>query len=103
AGAVARTGYHPIRKVRLSTYRGRIVEADVVGPDGQPGIGLSRSVLDDLLVQRARAAGAAVLERTRVGGPIVRDGRVVGLSARGGDGGPLEVRAAVVVAADGRH
>jgi flavin-dependent dehydrogenase len=32
------------------------------GPDGRPGIGLSRSVLDDLLVRRARAAGAEVFE-----------------------------------------
>lgn len=102
-GAVVRTGYHPIRTVRLSTPRGRILEADVVGPDGRPGIGLSRSVLDDLLVRRARAAGAEVLEGTRVGGPVVRDGRVVGLTARGGHGGPFEVRATVVVAADGRH
>src|SRR3954470_2980290 len=43
ADEVARTGYHPIRRVRISTPRGRVLEADVVGPDGLPGIGLSRS------------------------------------------------------------
>jgi flavin-dependent dehydrogenase len=103
ADAVTRTGYHPIRRVRLSTPRGRILEADVVGPDGLPGIGLSRSTLDDLLVRRARAAGAEVFEASRVGGPIVHEGRVVGLSARHPAAGPFEVRAGVVVAADGRH
>jgi menaquinone-9 beta-reductase len=103
AAAVEQAGYHPIRRVRLSSPRGRVLEADVVGPDGRPGIGLSRSVLDDLLVRRARAAGAEVFERSRVGGPIVRCGRVVGLTARGASGGPVEVRATVVVAADGRH
>jgi flavin-dependent dehydrogenase len=103
ADEVAQTGYHPIRRVRLTTPRGRVLEADVVGPDGRPGIGLSRSTLDDLLVRRARAAGAEVFESSRVGGPIVQDGRVVGLTARHPATGPFEVRARVVVAADGRH
>src|SRR5262249_37206462 len=102
AGEVARSGYHPIRRVRITTPRGRVVEAEVAGPDSPPGIGLSRSVLDDLIVRRARAAGAEVLERTRVNGPIVADGQVVGLSARNVDRGALEVRARVTVAANGR-
>src|SRR5947209_16451740 len=49
AGAVERSGYQPIRRVRLTTPRGRVVEANVAGPDDRPGIGLSRSFLDDLL------------------------------------------------------
>ena len=101
--AVAATGYQPIRLVRLSTPRGRVVEADVVGPDNLPGIGLSRSRLDALLVGRAVAAGAELFEGARGGGPILEDGRVVGLTARDASPTPFEVRAAVVVAADGRH
>jgi flavin-dependent dehydrogenase len=99
---VARSGYHPIGRVRITTPRGRVVEAEVAGPDSLPGIGLSRSVLDDLIVRRARAAGAEVLERTRVNGPIVANGQVVGLAARHPDRGALEVRARVTVAANGR-
>src|SRR3954469_11161786 len=57
AGAVARSGYQPILRVRLTTPRGRVLDAGFAGPDGLPGIGLGRSVLDDLLVQHARAAG----------------------------------------------
>jgi flavin-dependent dehydrogenase len=100
-GEVTRSGYHAIHLVRLSTPGGREVTADVAGPDGRPGIGLSRSFLDDLIVRRAREAGAEVFEGTRVGGPIVEEGRVVAVHARGA--GALEVRAGVTIAADGRH
>jgi len=102
ADEVARSGYHPIRRVRITTPRGRVVEAEVAGGDSLPGIGLSRSVLDDLIVHRARAAGAEVFERARAGGPIIADGRVVGLSARHSTLGAFEVRASVTIAANGR-
>ncbi len=100
ADAVRRSGYHAIRRVRISTPKGREVIAEVVGPDGLPGIGLSRSFLDDLIVRRARAAGVEVFERCRVVGPIVEGGRVVGVSAHSPDFS--EIRAKVTVAADGR-
>src|SRR4051812_518596 len=38
--AVARLGFHPIRRVRLTTLRGRQLQADVTGPDDRPGLGL---------------------------------------------------------------
>lgn len=100
--AVARSGYHPIRRLRLTTPRGRQLEADLTGPDGLPGIGLGRAFLDDLLVRHARAAGAEVIEGARVTGPILRDGRVAGVAVRH-EGHPLDVEAAVTVAAEGRH
>src|SRR4051794_28976598 len=102
ADAVARSGYHPIRRVRITTPRGRVVEAEVAGADGLPGIGLSRLVLDALFVHHARAAGAEVFERTRASGPIIVDGRVVGLSAKHPILGAFEVRASVTIAANGR-
>jgi len=103
AGDVERSGYHPIHFVRITTPSGREVVADVVGRDGRPGIGLSRSSLDDLLVRRAREAGAEVFEGARVGAPILEAGRAVGVEARDNQRGPFAVRARVVVAADGRH
>src|SRR3954471_14820978 len=51
ANEVAASGYHAIRLVRITTPRGSVVEAQVDGPDGLPGIGLSRSYLDDLVVR----------------------------------------------------
>lgn len=103
SGAIARAGYQPIKKFRLTTPRGRVIEADVIGPDGRPGIGLGRSALDDLLVRRAREAGVTVIEGARVGGPIIRDGQVVGLRARIAGSGPSEIIGSAIVAADGRH
>ncbi|WP_263729745.1 geranylgeranyl reductase family protein [Cellulomonas sp. SG140] len=67
------------------------------------GLAKARTSLDALLVDHARAAGAKVLEGTRVTGPVhdERTGRVVGVSARTADGSETTYRAPVVVAADG--
>jgi geranylgeranyl reductase family protein len=68
------------------------------------GLARRRSSLDQLLVDHARAAGAKVLERTQVTGPLLdeRTGRVVGVTARHvDDDEPLTFRAPLVVAADG--
>ena len=102
-GDVERLGYHPIRRVRLTTPRGSVVDAEFAPEGRTPGIGLSRSTLDDLLVARAREVGVAIVQNRRVGGPIVEDGCVVGLAGRDPEAGRFEVRARVVVAADGRH
>jgi flavin-dependent dehydrogenase len=102
--SIAAVGGEPIGRVRLSTPRGRVLEADAAGPGGRMGLGLSRSTLDDLIVREARAAGVTLFEGGRVGGPMVEDGRVVGLRARAsGTSEGFEVRANTVVAADGRH
>jgi len=84
---IGKLDYQPIHRVRITTPRGREVIAEVVGLDGRPGIGLSRSALDDLLLQKARLAGATVFEATRISGPIVEEGRVVGVLARSANGG----------------
>ncbi len=76
-----------------------------------PSFGLARSrmSLDHALAEHARSAGAKLLERTQVTGPLLdeRTGRVVGVTARPVDdagrraGDPVEYRAPVVIAADG--
>jgi flavin-dependent dehydrogenase len=101
--SVSRLGFQPVRRVRLTTPNGRVLEAEFNGRDGLPGIGISRLVLDDLIVSSARAAGVEVIEGARINGPVVRQGRVAGVVARRGAGPPLEVLATVTVAADGRH
>ncbi len=100
---LARSGGRPIRAVRLTTPRGRALEAEVAGPDGRVGLGLSRSALDALLLDQARSLGVEVFEGTRVSGPILDGDRVVGVSGRGDSGKPVAARASVVIAADGRH
>lgn len=103
AGSVERLGYHPIRRVRVTTPRGRVLESEFAGPDGVPGIALSRASLDDLILRTARDAGAVVMEGTRVRGPLLRDGFVSGVVVRRGADEPFDVPATVTVAADGRH
>lgn len=103
ASEVSRSGYEPIRSVRLSTPRGSVIDASIGGPDELPGIGLSRSTLDALLVTRARNAGAEVYEGMRVGGPLIRDGRVAGVVVRHPSEEVIEVEASVVIVANGRH
>lgn len=102
-GAIRNLDYQAIHRVRITTPRGREVVAKVVGPDGRPGIGLSRSALDHLLLDQARLAGATVFEATRASGPIVEDGRVVGVAARSANAGAIAIRSAVTIAADGRQ
>jgi menaquinone-9 beta-reductase len=62
-----------------------------------------RPGLDAALVATARAAGAEVRERCRVTGLIHAGGRVAGVRYRDGDDRERELRAPLVVGADGRR
>ena len=62
-----------------------------------------RVVLDELLVEAARDAGATVLERTRVVDVCRQGDRVTGVHVVGDDGSTSTIRARVVVGADGLH
>jgi menaquinone-9 beta-reductase len=97
-----RLGHRPIVRGRLSTPRGRVIDAELAAAD-RPGIGLSRSALDSALVLAARRAGAEVFTAARVGGPLLRGGRVVGLRAPEPPRGTIAIEATVTIAADGRH
>ncbi len=61
-----------------------------------------RTILDKILVDAAREAGAEVREGVIVESLIVEDGVVTGIRGRVGDA-PFEERARVVVGADGRE
>jgi 2-polyprenyl-6-methoxyphenol hydroxylase-like FAD-dependent oxidoreductase len=60
-----------------------------------------RVILDALLVEAARAAGAEMRQATTFRGLIVENDRVVGARLQDGDGALGEVRARLVVGADG--
>jgi flavin-dependent dehydrogenase len=66
------------------------------------GLCVRRIALDAALIETATAAGADVRSRTRVEGLIRSDDRVVGVVARPRSGAPYEIRARLVVGADGR-
>jgi flavin-dependent dehydrogenase len=67
------------------------------------GMCVRRTGLDDALVDTARAAGAEVRERARVTELVHDRGRVAGVRYEDGDGRPRELRAPLVVGADGRR
>ncbi|MFD6951047.1 drug:proton antiporter [Nocardiopsis sp. TSRI0078] len=70
-----------------------------------PGFGLVRTRydFDQILVDRAVSAGAKLLERTTVTGPLMdeRSNRIAGVHAKNADREPVAFRAPLVVAADG--
>jgi len=69
---------------------------------GRAALGLSRYALDHLLVERARAAGAIVRERSHVRDVVQEDGRVVGVEATI-DGVREHIRSSLVIGADGHN
>jgi geranylgeranyl reductase family protein len=93
------------RSLGLRIYSRRVtLELPWPAVEDFPGFGLTmtRSSFDELLARRAEKAGARLRERTEALAPILRDGWVVGASARDLDRDEeLEVRARFVVAADG--
>jgi len=72
-----------------------------------PGYGLvrKRADLDEMLARHAQRAGAQLHENCTVTGPVADEdtGRIVGVTAKHGDGGGADVtyRSRVVIAADG--
>jgi flavin-dependent dehydrogenase len=69
---------------------------------GRAALGISRTRLDALLLQRARDHGVTVIEQAHVRGLIRSNSSVAGVVAR--IGGSLEsIRAPLVIGADGRN
>ena len=93
-------GFRPVHR-----HRAWIDDIAIEVPAGPPGsysIAPKRVVLDHILVQRARELGAEVLERRRADGLIFEDGCVVGAKVQTIGGGSRDIRARVVVGADGK-
>ncbi|HYJ69382.1 MAG TPA: NAD(P)/FAD-dependent oxidoreductase [Nocardioidaceae bacterium] len=78
--------------------------AGAPGTDAEPvAYAPRRTVLDQILVDAARKAGAEVREGFAVTDIVVEDGRVSGVSGRVKGGATVTERAAIVVGADGLH
>ena len=72
-------------------------------PDGGALYSPRRTVLDAMLVDEARAAGAEVRERTIVDEVLVADGRAIGIRCHVKGSAPVVETAPLVVGADGKH
>ncbi|MFI9119638.1 NAD(P)/FAD-dependent oxidoreductase [Streptomyces bikiniensis] len=92
-----------LRKMHYA-YRGIELNGFADPVDGVDAVYCPRRiVLDEILVNAARRAGAEVIEGFTVTDVVVSDGRVTGIRGREGDGPEREFRATIVVGADGFH
>jgi menaquinone-9 beta-reductase len=71
-------------------------------PYRQHAMGVARTTLDGALVERLRGAPVELRERARVVDVILEAGRVAGVRAEDGERGLVDLRARVVLGADGR-
>jgi flavin-dependent dehydrogenase len=100
---VIATGVPAIRKLNFS-YTGIDIAGFADPIDGVDAVYCPRrTVLDAILVDGAREAGAEVIEGFNVTDVLFDDGRAVGVRGREGDGPEREFRASFVVGADGRN
>ncbi|HET9015463.1 MAG TPA: FAD-dependent monooxygenase [Thermomicrobiaceae bacterium] len=91
------------RLTRTRTYVDDCIFEGPLAPNGAYALAPRRDVLDKLLLDRAVAHGVEFAERTRADGLIDEDGRVAGAVLRGPNGERREVRARVVIGADGKY
>jgi 2-polyprenyl-6-methoxyphenol hydroxylase-like FAD-dependent oxidoreductase len=88
----------------IDTYAFDFGPLAIVGAPGDgdtPAYAPRRTVLDDLLVDAASAAGVEVREGFTIEDVVVEDGRVTGVRGRTSGGTAVTERAGVVVGADG--
>lgn len=104
--AIEDAGAAHLAGMRVHAPNGAVIHGEFVASHGyrgysDRGLAVRRTVLDAILLDRAREAGASVEEGTRVT-DVVRNsrGRVTGV-VTAGTAGPRERRASLVVGADG--
>jgi len=105
--AVDQAGATPLAGMRITAPDGTAVTGTyrALGawrPYRNHALALRRDVLDGILVDRVRALGIELRERTRVTDVLVADGHAVGVEAMDADTRVHTFRAPLVVAADGR-
>jgi geranylgeranyl reductase family protein len=93
--------FNRVDKLRIHGA-GRSLTFDWPGSDSFPDHGyvIARTDLDEMMLRHAQTAGADVRESTAVVAPIVENGMVCGVNVRH-NGSTEELRAPVVIAADG--
>src|SRR5215213_2208009 len=103
---VERSGAAALIGIHVRAPNGAVIKGDFVAGHGfrgfrDRGLSVRRETLDAILLDRARASGACVTEGVRVTDVLrTGDGRVIGVSTLI-DGAPGELRAPLVIGADG--
>ena len=102
-GEVLAAGAHRMEAMIVHAPDGGRFAADFGKAEpGAAALGLSRHKLDHLLLERAKAAGVTVREGAHVRRVLREGGRVVGVEATL-DGVPEQLRASLIIGADGRN
>jgi geranylgeranyl reductase family protein len=104
AGNEVRDAGHVISGCTIHSSRGGSAITAFPEVDGYPvdGVVVERRILDEILKERAVAAGAEFLPRARVHGVLTHLDRVSGVTYTG-PGGEAIAHARIVIAADGSH
>lgn len=105
--AVESAGAAQLTGMRVHAPNGETVHGEFVSSHGfrghrDTGLAVRRTILDAILLDRARAAGARVEEGVRVTNVLKnQEGRVTGISTISEDGSTREQSADLVIGADG--
>lgn len=105
---VEEAGARRLDSMKVISPSGRTVTMDYGQHRDRTGLQMQvlatrRYVLDAALVDHARRCGAEVRERVKVDRVTLRDGKVSGVVYHEKSGGHLEIKARLVVGADGIH
>lgn len=103
--AAESTGAAHLAGMRVRAPNGAVIHGEFAAKHGfngfrDRGLAVRRTLLDAILLERARAAGARILEETRVTGVTTADKRVTGIAVSRSEG-TGSLRADLVVGADG--
>ena len=105
--AVDASGAQPLHGMRIVAPDGTVLDGAYPTAGRWRGyrdhaLAIRREVLDRVLLERARTLPVDVRERHRVTGLLRAGDAVAGVRAEVGDGLPVEIRARLVIGADGR-
>jgi len=106
-GLVESAGADKLNGMSVTSPAGVTLRGDFAADHGyrgyrDHGLALRRTILDEILLRRAEAGGARVREGVKVTDVLKSpDGRVCGVQIRDADDAPRELRARVVIGADG--
>lgn len=97
APKIVKTVFYSINGRALS------VSNKLLGRDGSSSIGISRALMDLVLLDRAAEIGVNVRTETSFRAPIIADGLVAGIELRSKDGDSYSVEAPLAIDATGRN
>lgn len=106
-GAVENAGAAQLSGMRVHAPNGSTIHGEFASNHGyhgyrDRGLAVRRTILDSILLDRARSAGARVEEGIRVTDVLKNEtGRVSGVLTSNGKSGPVECTADLVIGADG--